>query len=57
MPPNAETGGHLVKCPGCDLTLAEDDVYGQMRHMTASHPEIIAERCAEAARWDGWEDQ
>lgn len=43
------------KCPGCPLELPDDDLASQMRHMSSEHPEIIAERRAEAARWDGWE--
>jgi hypothetical protein len=49
--------GERMKCPGCDLELSEDDVLGQIRHMEAEHPEIIEERRAEAALWDGWEDE
>jgi hypothetical protein len=46
----------MVQCPGCDLALAEDDIYGQMSHMVEEHPDIVSQRRAEAARWDGWED-
>lgn len=45
-----------IKCPGCDLVLTEDDLYGQSEHMKQDHPEIVAERLAEEAAWDGWED-
>ena len=45
----------MIKCPGCDLELDEDDLAEQDAHMTANHADIIAERRAEAARWDGWE--
>ncbi len=46
-----------VQCPGCDLVLDEDNVYDQMTHMKEKHPEIVAKRLIEAARWDGWEDE
>jgi hypothetical protein len=42
-------------CPGCGLELPEDDLAAQSAHMQTEHPEIIAERVAEAAKWDGWE--
>jgi hypothetical protein len=45
-----------VHCPGCEVTLDESDVYGQMEHMTRKHPDIIKERRAEARRWEGWEN-
>lgn len=47
----------MTQCPGCDVELPEDDLLGQIRHMEAEHPEIIDERRAEAARWDGWESE
>jgi hypothetical protein len=43
-----------VRCPGCELELEESDMRAQAAHMSAEHPEIVAERLAEAARWDGW---
>jgi hypothetical protein len=43
------------QCPGCSLVLPEDDLVGQSAHMQECHPEIIAERRRESARWDGWE--
>lgn len=48
----------LIPCPApaCDLLLDEDDMADQMFHMISFHPEIVAERRKEAARWDGWED-
>lgn len=48
----------LIPCPGpaCEVLLDEDDLVLQAEHMTRFHPNIIAERRAEAARWDGWED-
>lgn len=46
-----------MQCPGCDLELPDDEILAQMQHMETAHPEIIAERRAEAARWDGWEDE
>lgn len=47
----------MMPCPGkgCALVLPLDDLQGQMRHMMSEHPEIVAERRREAARWDGWE--
>lgn len=45
-----------VKCPGCDLVLDGTDLNGQRRHMEEYHPEIVAERRADSARWDGWEN-
>lgn len=47
----------MTQCPGCDVELPEDDLLGQIRHMETEHPEIIEERRAEAARWDGWESE
>lgn len=48
----------LIPCPApaCDLLIDEDDLIDQMFHMTKYHPEIVAERRADTARWDGWED-
>ncbi len=46
----------LIACPGCGLELDEYDFAEQEAHMTAEHPDIVAERRAEAARWDGWEE-
>jgi hypothetical protein len=46
-----------VKCPGCELELPEDDIRAQIAHMNAAHPDLVAKRQAEAARWDGWEDK
>lgn len=43
-----------IKCPGCPLKLAEDDVRGQMEHMDKMHPDIIAARRAGAERLMGW---
>lgn len=34
----------MIKCPGCDLELPEDDVRAQVRHMQQKHPEIGDER-------------
>lgn len=44
------------QCPACEVRLPADDVRGQMAHMESCHPEVIAERRREAARWDGWEE-
>lgn len=46
----------MVKCPGCGLEMDEDDLRRQVGHMKEKHPEIVAERLVEAARWDGWVD-
>lgn len=46
----------MIRCPGCELELAEDDLRGQEVHMIGRHPELVAERLAESARWDGWVD-
>ncbi len=46
-----------IKCPGCELVVDEDDFAEQEAHMLAEHPDIVAKRQAEAARWDGWEDE
>jgi hypothetical protein len=43
-----------IKCPGCDLELEEDELREQVVHMDAEHPEIVAQRRAESAAWDGW---
>lgn len=40
----------MVKCPGCDLELPEDDTVTQMAHMEEHHPEIIEERRKKAER-------
>ncbi|MDD5165558.1 MAG: hypothetical protein PHG25_03450 [Candidatus Pacebacteria bacterium] len=34
----------MLKCPGCELLLPEDDLSAQIRHMEECHPEIIASR-------------
>ncbi len=46
-----------LKCPvdGCQVTYDEDDYRSQADHMETHHPEVIARRRIEAARWDGWE--
>jgi hypothetical protein len=49
-------GARPLKCPACDVELPEDDLIGQVAHMTAFHPDIIETRRAESARWDGWEE-
>lgn len=47
---------YMVKCPGCDLRLPEEDFPRQAAHLLDEHPEIVAERRAEDKRWDGWVD-
>ena len=46
----------MVKCPGCNLSLPEEDFPAQAAHLLAEHPEIVAQRRAEDKRFDGWED-
>jgi hypothetical protein len=46
---------NMTKCPGCRRWLPDNDWHGQRLHMETNHPNIIAERLAESARWDGWE--
>lgn len=48
-------GVEKSKCPACPLDLPAEDLVAQVRHMTSRHPEIVAARRAESARWDGWE--
>jgi hypothetical protein len=47
---------HVLECPaeGCHFMAMDEDLLSQSAHMTKMHPEIVAERQAEAARWDGW---
>lgn len=45
-----------ARCPGCPVTLPVDDLAAQREHMEREHPEIVAARQAESARWDGWEN-
>lgn len=47
---------YVVKCPGCDLYLPQEDFPAQAAHLLAEHPEIVAERRTEDKRWDGWTD-
>lgn len=51
-------GQKLIPCPadGCTTVLPEHDLLRQSAHMDTAHPEIVAARRADAARWDGWED-
>lgn len=52
--------GHVklvVRCPGCGMWLPEEDLQMQAAHMESEHPEIVEERRAESARWDGWENE
>jgi len=37
----------MVKCPGCDLELPENDKASQIAHMEKNHPEIISQRLQE----------
>lgn len=46
----------MIECPECALKLPETDFAGQAAHMEREHPEVIAERRAHAARFDGWEN-
>jgi hypothetical protein len=46
----------MIKCPACDLWLAEDDFDRQRVHLLANHPGLISRRLQEHKRWDGWED-
>lgn len=46
----------MIQCPGCSVELPEQDIAAQREHMEREHPEIVAERRAESARWDGWEN-
>lgn len=34
----------MVKCPGRDLMLPEDDTDAQVKHMDEKHPDIVTER-------------
>lgn len=34
----------MIKCPGCELQLPDNNVSGQIKHMEDAHPEIIAQR-------------
>ena len=34
----------MIKYPGCDLELPENDPEAQIKHMEEKHPNIIAER-------------
>lgn len=34
----------LIKCPGCNVRLPENDLQAQMRHMDEFHSDIIADR-------------
>jgi hypothetical protein len=52
----SEAPTELVKCPACDLWLAEDDFDGQRVHLMANHPRVIETRLADHDRWNGWED-
>jgi hypothetical protein len=45
-----------IRCPGCDVELEERQLREQAEHMVEHHPEIVAERRAEAERLAGWED-
>lgn len=47
---------HVLECPaeGCRFMAPDDDLVMQVAHMTKMHPELVAERQAESARWDGW---
>jgi len=45
------------QCPDCELVLPADDLRAQSAHMLAAHPDTVADRQAESARWDGWEDE
>ena len=42
--------GKMIKCPGCDLMLPEDDTKAQVAHMDEFHPDIVAKRREEAER-------
>lgn len=42
----------MVKCPGCDLQLSDDDPWAQIAHMEDNHPEIIEERLREIGTID-----
>jgi hypothetical protein len=49
-------GPPMVKCPACNLWLAEDDFDAQRLHLMANHPGLVRKRLAEHDRWSGWED-
>lgn len=34
----------LIKCPGCDMKLPEQEAWAQIMHMEMYHPEIITKR-------------
>lgn len=38
----------MIKCPGCEDRLPEDDLQAQREHMEQFHPEIIAKRLEDA---------
>jgi len=42
--------GKMIKCPGCDLMLPEDDLQAQVEHMDEFHPDIVAKRLEEVDR-------
>jgi hypothetical protein len=50
---------HVIECPAdeCHFMAFDDDLQAQVSHMTLRHPEIVKERQAESARWDGWVDE
>lgn len=43
-------------CPvgECGQVYDEDDLVAQVRHLTMRHPDVVAARRRESARWDGW---
>lgn len=38
----------MIKCPGCDVMLPENEPWAQKKHMEERHPEIIADRMVNA---------
>ena len=49
--------GRVLPCPACGHLAHADDLRAQAAHMTERHPDIVAARRAESARWDGWENE
>lgn len=42
------------RCPVCEVELPAEDLQAQSDHMLRLHPDVVAKRRGDAARWDGW---
>lgn len=51
-PKTPEKSPEMVKCPGCNLELPENNTAAQVRHMEECHPELIEERLQKVDRLD-----